>query len=160
MPIQAASYAQPSTSHRPLGRCLRLLLVDDHHMVRQALRSHVARWSDIELVGEAVEGEEAVRQADILSPDVVVMDIRMPRINGIEATRLIVQAHPSVFVIGLSFEVGTPREEALLKAGACMVIDKGALSERLHHTIVQAVELYRVMCSLRGRSWFSRESSS
>ena len=111
----------------------------------------MARWSDIELVGEAADGEEAVRLADTLSPDVVVMDIRMPRMNGIEATRLIIEAHPSVCVIGLSFEAGTPKEEALLKAGACMVLDKGASSKQLHHTISQTVDRHRSACLPRGR---------
>jgi DNA-binding NarL/FixJ family response regulator len=151
MTTHAASPARSSPSHRLVMRRIRLLLVDDHHMVRQALRSHMARWSDIELVGEAADGEEAVRLADTLSPDVVVMDIRMPRMNGIEATRLIIEAHPSVCVIGLSFEAGTPKEEALLKAGACMVLDKGASSKQLHHTISQTVDRHRSACLPRGR---------
>jgi DNA-binding NarL/FixJ family response regulator len=151
MTTHAASPARSSPSHRLVMRRIRLLLVDDHHMVRQALRSHMARWSDIELVGEAADGEEAVRLADTLSPDVVVMDIRMPRMNGIEATRLILQAHPSVSVIGLSFDVGTPKEEALLKAGACTVLDKGASSKKLHHTISQTVDRHRSACLPRGR---------
>ena len=151
MTTHAASPAWSLPSYRLAMRRIRLLLVDDHHMVRQALRSHIARWPDMELVGEAADGEEAVRKADILSPDVVVMDIRMPRMNGIEATKLIIEAHPSVCVIGLSFEVGTPREEALLKAGAYRVIDKGASSNQLHHAISQTVDRHRSACLPRGR---------
>ena len=151
MTTHAASPARSSPSHRLAMRRIRLLLVDDHSIVRQALRNHIVRWPDIEIVGEAADGEEAVRLADTLSPDVVVMDIRMPRMNGIEATRLILQAHPSVSVIGLSFDVGTPKEEALLKAGACTVLDKGASSKKLHHTISQTVDRHRSACLPRGR---------
>ena len=151
MTTHAASPARSSPSHRLAMRRIRLLLVDDHSMVRQALRNHIVRWPDIELVGESADGEEAVRLADSLSPDVILMDIHMPRMNGIEATGLILRAHPSVSVIGLSFAVGTPKEEALLKAGACMVLAKGASSKQLHHTISQTVDRHRSACLPRGR---------
>jgi DNA-binding NarL/FixJ family response regulator len=128
-----------------------LLLADDHSMVRQALRNHIDQWPDIELVGEAADGDEAVRLADKLSPDVIVMDICMPRMNGIEATRLILQKHPSVCVIGLSFETGRDKQEALLKAGACTVLDKGTSSDRLHNIISQTVDRYRGVCLPGGR---------
>lgn len=151
MPTHSASHTNRSTQHRSSVRCIRLLLVDDHRMVRQALRNHIDRWPDIELVGEAADGDEAVRLADRLSPDVVVMDIRMPRMSGIEATRLILQKHPSVCIIGLSFETGTNKQEALLKAGACTVLDKGTSAERLHNIISQAVDRYRGVCLPGGR---------
>ncbi len=139
MPSLSTSPSPRSTPHRSPARRIRLLLVDDHSMARQALRNHIVQWPDIELVGEAADGEEAVRLTGKLSPDVVVMDIRMPRMNGIEATGLIVRAHPSVSVIGLSFETGTKKQEALLKAGARTVLDKGAACERLYHAISQVV---------------------
>ncbi len=151
MPTYSVSQGRSSTRRRSPKRCIRLLLVDDHSMVRQALRNHIVQWPDIELVGEAADGEEAVRLADTLSPDVVVMDIRMPRMNGIEATGLILRAHPSVCIIGLSFEAGTNQQEALLKAGACTVLDKGTSPERLRNTISQAVDRYRGACLPRGR---------
>ena len=151
MTTHAASPARSSPSHRLAMRRIRLLLVDDHSMVRQALRNHIVRWPDIELVGEAADGEEAVRLADSLSPDVILMDIHMPRMNGIEATGLILRAHPSVSVIGLSFAVGTPKEEALLKAGACTVLAKGASPKQVHHTISQTVDRHRSACLPRGR---------
>ncbi len=151
MPTHSASLARSSTPHRSPVRRIRLLLVDDHSMVRQALRNHVARWPDIELVGEAADGEEAVRLTDKLSPDVVVMDIRMPRMNGIEATERILRAHPSVCIIGLSFETGTNKQEALLRAGARTVLDKGTSSEQLHNIISQAVDQYRGVCLPRRR---------
>jgi DNA-binding NarL/FixJ family response regulator len=151
MPIHSVSYTQRSSYPRLPTRRIRVLLVDDHSLLRKALRAHLGQYADIKVVGEAADGEEAVRLADTLSPDVVVMDIRMPRMNGIEATRLILQAHPSVSVIGLSFDVGTPKEEALLKAGACTVLDKGASSKQLHHAISQTVDRHRGACLPRGR---------
>lgn len=160
MPAHSAVYARSSRHHRSPVRRIRLLLVDDHNMVRQALRNHVTRWPDIELVGEAADGEEAVRLADTLSPDVVVMDISMPRMDGIKATGLILQKHPSVCIIGLSFETKANKQEALLKAGACTVLDKGTSSERLHNIISQAVDRYRGVCLPRRKSWFDRESGS
>ncbi|MGE0643298.1 MAG: response regulator [Nitrospira sp.] len=146
MPAHSAVYARSSRHHRSPVRRIRLLLVDDHNMVRKALRDHITQWPEIELVGEAADGKEAVRLADQLSPDVVVMDIRMPRMNGIEATELILQKHPTLCIIGLSFEAGTSRSEALLRAGACAVLDKGISSEQLHNIISQAVDRYRGVC--------------
>lgn len=151
MPIHSTSQTQRSTQHPSSVRCIRLSLVDDHRMVRQALRNDIDWWPDIELVGEAADGDKAVRLADRLSPDVVVMDIPMPRMSGIEATRLILQKHLSVRIIGLSFETGTNKQEALLKAGACTVLDKGTSAKRLHNIISQAVDRYRGVCLPGGR---------
>lgn len=159
MTTHAASPARSSPSHRLAMRRIRLLLVDDHSMVRQALRNHTVRWPDIELVGEAADGEEAVRLADSLSPDVILMDIHMPRMNGIEATGLIVRAHPSVCIIGLSFETRINQREALLKAGACTVLDKGTSAKRLHNIISQTVDRYRGVRLPSRRRCFDRDRS-
>ena len=146
MPTHSRSYTRDSTYRRSPVKRIRLLLVDDHSMVRQALRNHIVRWPDIELVGEAEDGEEAVRLVDKLVPDVVVMDICMPRMDGIDATRVILQKHPSLCIIGLTFEARSNTHEALLKAGACTVLDKGTSSERLHNIVSQAVDRYRGVC--------------
>ena len=79
-----------------------VLLVDDHAMVRQGLRSVLEGYEDIHIVGEAANGVEAIELAHSLSPDVVVMDVNMPRMDGIDATRAIKQANPAPLVIGLS----------------------------------------------------------
>ena len=85
------------------GEAIRVLLVDDHAMIRQALRSYLSTYyRDIEVVGEAGSGEEALQAVHTLSPSVVVMDINMPGLNGIEATARIKQTHPHVGVVGLS----------------------------------------------------------
>src|SRR5262249_13974665 len=118
---------------------IRVLLVDDHFLVRQALRKALDRYVDIDLVGEAANGEEAVKQVDLLSPAVVLMDINMPGMNGIEATSHIMRKHPSLHVIGLSFNVGKKNREAMSHAGARMLLDKGAAHEKLYPAISQAV---------------------
>jgi len=94
----------------------------------------------MELIGEATDGEEAVHLVGQLSPDVVVMDINMPRMNGIEATSLIMSKHPHMHIIGLSFEQKPKNRTALLKAGARIVLDKETAHERLQGVISRVVQ--------------------
>jgi PAS domain S-box-containing protein len=119
-------------------RC-RILLVDDHAMVRQELRSVLATYPDLEVVAEAVNGEEAVVCAAQEPVDVVVMDLTLPQLNGIEATRRIKQARPTAIVIGLSVEAVPQTRDALLDAGAAALISKEIAAEELYRTIVQLV---------------------
>jgi DNA-binding NarL/FixJ family response regulator len=114
--------------------------VDDHFLVRQGLRKYLSHHLDIELVGEATDGEEAVKLTDLLKPDVVVMDINMPRMNGIEATGSIIRKHPHLQVIGLSFYVENGNREAFLDAGACLLLEKGTAHKHLPRAIYQAVD--------------------
>ncbi len=140
MPTPVIShFPQHSTFHRQHGKPIRVLLVDDHFLVRQALRKALDRYVDIDLVGEAANGQEAVKQVDLLRPSVVVMDINMPGMNGIEATGRIMRKHPSLHVIGLSFNVGKRNREAMSNAGARMLLDKGAAHEQLYPAISHAV---------------------
>jgi CheY-like chemotaxis protein len=108
----------------------RVLLVDDHMMVRQGLRSVLEQYADIELVGEASNGEEAVAAVGLLRPAVVVMDLNMPKKNGIEATAEIKLHYPDVHVIGLSVNAGNDNEASILKAGAAILLTKEAAVER------------------------------
>ncbi len=78
---------------------LRVLIADDHPFFRDGMRMFLETTPDIAVVGEAATGEEAVAQAETLSPDVVLMDIRMPGMSGIEATRRILEARPGVRVL-------------------------------------------------------------
>jgi DNA-binding NarL/FixJ family response regulator len=83
---------------------IRVVLVDDHPTVRQTLRSVLQPYPNIEVVGEASDGEEAIARVEHLQPEVVVMDIYMGRMDGITATRLIKAQYPQVAVIGLTIE--------------------------------------------------------
>ncbi len=127
-------------ANRPKMKCIRVLLVDDHFLVRQGLRKYLSHHLDIELVGEASDGQQAVKLTDMLKPDVVVMDINMPRMNGIDATKAILRKHPHLPVIGLSFYVGNENREAFLDAGARLLLEKGAAFQHLPQAIYQAVD--------------------
>lgn len=118
---------------------IRVLLVDDHAMVRQGLRSLLSSYTDIEVVGEASNGEEALTGVVMHQPDIVVMDINMPKMNGIEATATIRNRHPEIIVIGLSVQTGGEVQQAMLKAGAAALLNKEAAVDQLYQTI-QAVQ--------------------
>ena len=119
---------------------IRVLLVDDHAMIRQALRSYLSTYySDIEVVGEAGSGEEALQAVQMLSPSVVVMDINMPGLNGIEATARIKVTHPRVRIVGLSMSVDEDYQYAMIAAGASALISKGAVVERLYDAITHCL---------------------
>jgi len=120
------------------GEPIRVLLVDDHEMIRQGLRSYLSNYyRDIEVVGEAGSGEEALRAVHMLSPSVVVMDINLPGLNGIEATARIKQTHPQVGVVGLSMNVDEAYRRAMTAAGATGVISKGAVVQQLYDVIIK-----------------------
>ncbi len=127
----------------PQSRTIRVLLVDDHKMVRQGLRAVLEAYPDIELVGEASNGEEAVAMAERLQPAAIVMDISMPRMNGIQATGLITSRHPGMQVIGLSVNAGEENQTAMLRAGAYRLLTKEAAVEQLYGAIKEAVTSIR-----------------
>ena len=114
---------------------VRVVLVDDHAMVRQGLRSILDSYEDITIVGEAGNGLDAVNLAGELKPHVVVMDLNMPIMDGIEATRRIKQTAPSVVVIGLSVRNDREAEEAMRQAGASGYLTKESAAEQLHQAI-------------------------
>ena len=116
-----------------------MLLVDDHVMVRQGLRAVLDAYADIELVGEAGNGEEAVQLAGKLRPAVIMMDINMPKMNGIEATAQIKSRYPEIIVIGLSVNAAQEDQEAMKRAGAVRFMTKEAAVEQLYDAIEEAV---------------------
>jgi DNA-binding NarL/FixJ family response regulator len=115
------------------------LLVDDHAMMRQGLRSVLDAYADLQVVAEARDGVEAINLVEQLRPRVVVMDLNMPRMNGIEATEHIARRYPETLVIGISVNIGDDNSAAMQRAGAATLLTKEAAVEQLHETIVQAV---------------------
>ena len=114
-----------------MSKRIRVVLADDHRMIRDGIRALLERHDDISVVGEAENGREAVRLAARLSPDVVVMDVSMPLLNGIEATRHIRRDHPGVSVLILTVHESEDYVAQLLAAGASGYIVKRAAGEEL-----------------------------
>ena len=107
------------TQHAPVtNRPVRILLVDDHHLVVEGLRAVLSTDPEIEVIGEARSGREAVRAVELLKPDVVLMDIRMPDGDGIFATRQVKQASPTTSVIMLTMYENPEYLFDAVKAGA------------------------------------------
>jgi DNA-binding NarL/FixJ family response regulator len=97
---------------------IRILLVDDHAMFRESLRAIIENNDDMEVVAEAENGLSAVKQVYKFKPDIVIMDIRMPVLNGIEATRRIISNFPKIKIIALSSHSDEAFMKEMLQAGA------------------------------------------
>src|SRR5262249_54645970 len=119
-----------SDAHAP-PRALRILIVDDHAAVREVFRNLLHQRSVLRVVGEAADGLEAIEQAHALRPDAVLMDISMPRMNGVEATRRIRAELPSIRILGLSMQPRTEDLHAIEEAGAAGFFIKGIDTQRL-----------------------------
>jgi DNA-binding NarL/FixJ family response regulator len=117
---------------------IRVLIVDDHVMVRQGLRALLQSYPNIDVVGEAGNGEEAISSTTKLRPTIVVMDIGMPSLDGVGATRLIKAQFPQIAVLGLSVNAPTYHVDAMLKAGAFDVITKEKAVDELYSAIQKA----------------------
>jgi two-component system response regulator NreC len=114
---------------------IRVLIVDDHPIVRSGLRSLLMAESDIDVVGEATDGEEALRQTEIFHPHVVLMDISMPNMDGLDATRQISAQYPQVRVLVLSINRSDEHFFEMLKAGASGYVLKTAKTDVLLEAI-------------------------
>jgi DNA-binding NarL/FixJ family response regulator len=119
-------------------RKIRVLLADDHTVVRQGLRALLAAEEDIEIVGEAENGRQALQLVKKMLPDVVVMDIAMPVLNGVEATRQITRYVPSVKVLVLSTYSNDEYVEQLTEAGAAGYLVKQTAANDLLKAIREA----------------------
>ncbi len=113
------------------GRKIRLMLVDDHSVMRQGLSSLLSFHYDIEIVGEASDGEAAVELARKICPDVILMDISMPKMNGIEATRIIHSESPQIRIVGLSMFDAADQQSAMKAAGAAAYCAKSGRTDEL-----------------------------
>ena len=116
---------------------VRLLLADDHTMLRQSLR-RTMEDEGLEVVGEAGDGDEAARLAEQLKPDVVLMDVSMPVLDGVEATRLITEHTPGVAVVMLTMHADADVVARAIKAGAVGYLVKDCTTEELVRTVRQA----------------------
>lgn len=125
---------------------IRVLLADDHHIVREGLRALIEKQSDMEVVAEAENGRQALRLALELKPDVIVMDITMPDLNGIEVTRRIADEAPQVRVIALSMHSDRNFVNGMLRAGGSGYLLKDCASEELIESI-RAVKSGRIYLS-------------
>ncbi len=114
---------------------IRVLIVDDHAILREGLRALLNYYDDVEIVGEAQDGAEGIEKVKTLSPDVVLMDIAMPGMNGLEATRLIREKYPQTSVLVLTQHEDRQYVLPLLQAGASGFMTKRALGTELIHAL-------------------------
>jgi two-component system, NarL family, nitrate/nitrite response regulator NarL len=138
----SAVSSQPATPPRAAlpakslpNKPIRLLLVDDHPLVREGLRFCLAQTENVVIVAEAVDGEEAVRKAKTCRPDLVLMDLDMPRMNGLTATDILRKENPQIKVLVLSMLSDAHFVMHLLRSGARGYVLKHAPPEELIHAI-------------------------
>lgn len=117
-----------------------LLIADDNAIYRHALREMLEAHPRLEVVGEATDGEDAILRAEELRPAIVLMDINMPKLNGIAATRRIKADHQNITVIGLSVHTDGDFVEAMLNAGAVALLSKERATEDLYGAIEGAID--------------------
>lgn len=134
---------------------IRVLIADDHALFREGLRALLATLPDIEVVAEAADGETALAQVAGSQPQVVLMDINMPGLNGIEATRRILHAHPNLGIIMVTMLEDDASVFAAMKAGARGYVLKGAR----HEDILQAIRAVAAGQALFGSAIAARMMS-
>jgi len=118
-----------------MGENIRILLVDDHVAARASLAIILRHEDNMEIIGEASDGQVAIEMTEELHPDVIIMDVRMPVLNGIEATRQITSDHPDTRVIGFTMNHETNVVDAMQQAGASACLSKSDPIEVLVNTI-------------------------
>ena len=148
-----------SSGERTPGERTRVMIVDDHSIVRVGLRQVLEQTGEFEVVGEAADGEEAVRVAAEVSPEVVVMDVLMPKMDGVEACREIMEALPETRVVMLTASTEEDAVVEAVAAGATGYLQKETGRDRLLSTVrdvamgelrVPAEVVTRVFAGIRG----------
>ena len=129
---------------------IRILLADDHTLIRNGISTLLQSYQDLEVVGEAEDGVEAVRKTKEIKPDVVVIDVSMPKLSGIDATKAIKKEHPEIHVLVLTMHENEEYVYQILKSGAAGYVLKSAGKEELSAAI-RAVA--------RGEKFFSQRVS-
>lgn len=153
LPLNAAqpSGASGFSAHHPAHERqapVRVLLVDDHAMVRQGLRSILDGYPNLHIIAEAGDGEEAITLARLLKPDLIVMDVNMPRLDGIEATKRIREELPGTYVVGLSVNEAEHVVKSMRDAGASAFLTKESAADHLYETIGMVIRKTSVECSM------------
>jgi two-component system response regulator NreC len=143
---------------------IRLLLVDDHAVVRSGLKMLLAGESDVDIVGEAANGAEAVAGAGSARPDVILMDIGLPDMSGIDAARAIKSRHPNIAIVALTIHEDEEYFFKMLEAGASGYVPKRAAPEELLTAIRTAargeVYLYPSLAKLLVKDYLSQERAA
>jgi DNA-binding NarL/FixJ family response regulator len=145
--VPAVRNADPSSDRRKL---MRVLVVDDHDLFRAGLARLLALQPGIEVVAQASTGHMGVRLAEELHPDVVVMDLRMPDLDGFDATRAILESQPSARVVALSVSVEEVDVAAAMQAGACGFLVKDAPIDEV---------VVAVRAAAQGATWLSARAA-
>jgi two-component system, NarL family, response regulator LiaR len=127
-----------------------VMIVDDHDILRRGLRISLLTSKDIEVVGEAANGAEAVERCEFLKPDVILMDLMMPKMDGVEATRIIREKHPKIQVLALTSFDEKPLMQSMIQAGAIGYLLKNVSIQELSNAIRDAHA---------GKSTISREAA-
>jgi len=128
--VEAKSKSGSSRSEKT-----RIMLADDHPLLRQALRDVLEKQPDFEVIAEAGDGEEAVKLATEMLPDVVIMDISMPTLNGLEATKQIKASNPSIAVLVLTVHSDSEHILSILRAGAGGYLTKSVYGDEVIHAV-------------------------
>jgi DNA-binding NarL/FixJ family response regulator len=119
---------------------VRVLIVDDHHAFSEALRALLEQVDDIQVVGTAASGSEAIDRVRVVGADVVLMDVGLPGMDGLETTRRVLGIHPDARVIVLSGQTESEARDAAIEAGASAYLVKGALVDDVVDAILEAAE--------------------
>jgi DNA-binding NarL/FixJ family response regulator len=123
-----------------VDKVITILIADDHALIREALRNTLEKQSDFKIIAEASDGEIAVKLAKELKPDVIIMDITMPRLDGLEATQIIRADNPEVKILALTMHSDDTVLVAMLKAGADGFLTKNIFSKEIVPSIRTLVE--------------------
>jgi len=120
------------------SKVIRVLIVDDHDAVRMGLTIFLDTCDDLKVVGEAKNGQEAVQLCEALQPDVILMDLSMPIMDGVTATRLIAERYPHIAIVILTNSTSAHRAGEALEAGASLVMRRTATIDHLADAIRDA----------------------
>src|SRR5215207_6371961 len=137
--------AMAGSESLPEGRAIpaRIVIADDHGLVRQGVRGMLAREEGLEVVGEAEDGREAVEICSRLRPDLVLMDVRMPQMDGLAATRKIKQGHPETSVLMVTMQENPDYLLEAVKAGAAGYVLKGSPNSQIMNSIRRVLIPFR-----------------